>query len=347
MTILWQRSQAADAGSADTWRTIIRGWENRASLLSTFEGSVAMTRFAAPEWRESPAQRIYQRWPDFAKMRFYAVDRDRDCWIMETAWLFADPGAGDKARPERRRHEVSTSDGSVVRFKSIDEATWSTRSAADEDPIPGFLHTQFLMDTPPPDFLRIILGRPGITINTEPCDGVSCLHIRVCEDPVADPDCSDADHMWVDPAKGFAVRKHVILTEKDGERTRDVVQHAYDLREYAPGLWLPQRMEEVECGYTTLNGRRIRTWQSRTIHEIVEAKVNQPWQCQFPNFHGEGERRAYVPQLVADPAKAEGDGPDRAKLRQAAQELLARLKEGPGDPKMFLDPLTGLTPSQP
>lgn len=91
---------------------------------------------------------------------------------------------------------------------------------------------------------------------------------------VSGADCirltSNGDHLWLDPARGHAIRQREIRNSKGDLRYRFLFD---DLAEFLPGLWLARRI--------TTELHENSTMRSRERLELIEASVGEVADAEF------------------------------------------------------------------
>lgn len=310
--------------SSTTLQTIVKGLDHRAGLLHTFEGYVTEVSFAGPA-------SLMERPRNVAKTCFHVVDRDYDQWLYE--WCRYFPSG---ANPDRFiRHQVHVSTHGLWAEKKIESLTWmlSTEEQGRD------FRTDLTWDC---FFLGLremrggswddrAKGVPEMTVTKEQLDGTMCYRIAG-QHRQATSDIRTYGFIWIDPDRGFAIRKWSMFAWRDGRVIMDDTGRAYDFREYSGGLWLPQRTRMVSC---VSKGGRPRTWSEVSFYQLSDAKVNQPLS---EDFFGPLEFTDAHPRNRYD-AKLGGYDPKEVKRKKA---LLERLAAGPPDPATFVEPLPEL-----
>lgn len=317
-TVLTRTSSQLDA-----LHTILRGLQHRADLVQRFEGYVAITTFHGPG---SEIQKGKWSPRDLAMTRFYVVDKARDRWLVETRRYSHKAWAADEVT-----HEVTVLNAGVWGTKPAGQRAWRTATDVESDYCEDLLARHLMITTIPPEAMPDVLR--SFTVAEEELDGAKCLRLGFGGELPTQPVTKDYYVFWIDPAKGFAVRKWTCVVTRGGRLAWDHTRHAHNFREYAPGLWLPQKTQSVRC--VAPDDDAARTWEELTIVEILEANVNKPLSKDFFAgllFAEEYPRMAYDAKLLED---------DPAEMKRE-EALLKRLTEGPGDPATFLEPLPEL-----
>ncbi len=344
LNVVW----AAESGPPAIVRTIAKGLNYRASLPQTFEGYLTMIRFHGPASDRSAGGA--QLFPNVANIRLQVMDRARDAWLSERRWYYGpeDPGAA------RVTHTVTVRRQGIYATKSVEQNTWRTMSdysVGEEE----FLQ-ECLMVVRMSDKSTALRGHSRVT--EVEFEGAKCLYLQAFEESPRNPRLVTYIFAWIEPDKGFAVRKWILVVTLDGQVRSSHSFRARDLREYAPGFWLPRRVQSVRC--LVPEGQSVPVLDKLTIWEILEAKVNQPLSEDFwapLAFDDEYPTTPYEPRLADDTlveievAEAEGapveddsEEPVRkeVKLKEIIDRLLKELAEGPGDPASFMEPLPEL-----
>ncbi len=307
-------------------QAVIDGLARREALFKSFEGCLTMVRF------HGPASEDRSNWPDFAMTKFYAVDVPGNRWLSEWRWHYLDRRIGFK-------HQVSCFNGSVYARKGADDPYWNVTSEDDyaADYYGYLLRALLLHNSAEMAWDEMFAQLRNVAITEEQVDGATCLRIEWEMRPAEVPLYKARMVLWVDPERGYAIRKLASVLSRLGRSFHDQVWHAYDFREYPGGLWLPQRTKTVRCAYT--GDPPVRTWEEVQTYEIAEAKVNEPLSrdyfasLDFPTDRQ--PRNPYEPKLT-------DDDPKQAKRRE---ELLRRVNAGPGDASTFVEPLPKLKAS--
>ncbi len=348
-----QMPVSAAASQPDTLRTILKGWDYRVSLLRTFEGYAEMKRFYGPR-REIREGGIDAK--DSVQVLFYTVERPRDQWLCERRQYHQEPsGVASEVA-----HDVTVlNNQGVWGTKQLDvEDRWRVATTVGFDWNEELLTELLLTPILPPEFAPFMLQNLAIT--KEELDGAECIRLQFGGEVPSHPGARTyGGIMWIDPDKGCAIRKWVEIFMHDGRIVSDHIRHGYDFREYAPGLWLPRRVQSVRCRVP--EGQSVPVLDRLTIWEILEAKVNQPLSEHFWEplaFDDEHPTTPYEPRLVDDtlveievadaegaPVENESEKPvhKEVKLKEIIDRLLKELAEGPGDPATFMELLPELT----
>ncbi len=303
--------------------TIADGLDHRASLLRTFEGYGTLLLVQGPDRPRGT------NLPDVMQTRFYAIDEDNNQWLIEVSWH--DPPEADKERG--MGHRVHLCNGGVLAEKSVEARRWNLRDAKE----PGNRHETLMRDGlclrewGNNSWRRSFLQLSDPAVSEETVDGANCY--RIAGDMLTPyPGYSVGMIIWADPDKGFAIRKWAHLYIRDGQVFEDVMAHAYDLREYAPGLWLPQRTKVVRC---THQGVAERTLDKAHIYAFTDVKVNDPLsEDYFSPYVFKGAR----PEIPYKP-KTLDDDPEETERRET---LLRQLLEAQADPAALIEPLPQL-----
>ena len=292
----------------------------RAGLLESFEGYVTVVCFHNPETPHANEA------PDHAGIKFYVMDEAHDRWLLETRWQWSPQEGRDRPLPQHTA--LIRNEGTEAKKWILDHETkWIRRSR------PGShypVRSEFMQKVL---FLRR-LGLPRaehVSVTNEEVDGVPCRRLAG-ELRQEGPGLKSADALWVDPAKGFAVRKYAWALYRGRRPIAGEIGHAYDLREHEEGLWLPGRTRIVRY---KPHGDQGWTWDEVSLFDIQEAKVNQALSQDFFSgfvFKAEYNDIPYEPRIV-------DTDPGYIKLKEA---LLKRLAEGPGGPANFVEELPEL-----
>jgi len=292
----------------------------RAGLLESFEGYVTVVCFHNPETLHANEP------PGRADIKFYVMDQAHDRWLYEIQWHWSPQEGHD--RPLSGHTALIRNEGTEAQKPILDHETKWIRRSRPESYVPVRS-----------EFMRKVLflwshGFPRaehVSVTNEEVDGVPCRRLAG-ELPQEGPGLKSADALWIDPAKGFAVRKYAWALYRGRRPIVGEIGHAYDLREHEEGLWLPGRTRIVRY---EAHGDQGWTWGEVSLLEIQEAKVNQALSQDFFSgfvFKAEYNDIPYQPRII-------DTDPGYIKLKEA---LLKRQAEGPGDPANFVEELPEL-----
>ncbi len=310
--------------SSATLQTIVRGLDHRAGLLRTFEGYVTEVEFPGPASLREPPRNV-------AKTSFHVVDRAKDQWLQEWCQYFP-----SGANPDRLiRDGVHVFIDGLWAEKKIKSPTWrlSTEEQGRDFRTDLTWDCFFLglREMRGGSWAERVTGIPEMTVTKEQLDGTMCYRIAG-EHRRSKSDLRTYSFIWIDPERGFAIRKWSMFASRDGHVIMDDTGRAYDFHEYSGGLWLPQRTRMVSC--VSKDGRP-RAWSKVSFYQLGDARVNQPLS---EDFFGPLEFTDAHPRNRYD-AKLGGYDPKEVKRKVT---LLQRLAAGPPDPATFVEPLPKL-----
>ncbi len=301
-------------------REVSAALARRAELFKSFEGYVTMIRFYNPRVPRTNEPL------DHAGIKFYVMDEAHDRWLVETTWHWSPQEGRDS--PLSQHTALIRNEGTEAKKWILDHETKWIRRSRPESCYPVRS-----------EFMRKVLflqshGLPGaehVSVTNEEVDGVPCRRLAG-EMRQEGPGLKSADALWVDPAKGFAVRKYAWALYRGRRPIVGEIGHAYDLREHEEGLWLPGRTRIVRY---EAHGDQGWTWGEVSLFDIQEAKVNQALSQDFFSgfvFKAEYNDIPYQPRII-------DTDPGYIKLKEA---LFKRQAEGPGDPANFVEELPEL-----
>lgn len=298
---------------------IAKGLENQEALLQTIECTVRHTSFFGPTHPKRDDR------TDAGVVIFAMADIAGDRWLAERRVYYL----GEDNTLHSRGHEVNIWNEGIYAYKSIDResAVWETATKLGADTVRGGIlqRVLFMLRLSP----KIMLTDTRTIITKEAVDGAECFRLQGTGK--LGPDMTGYVLHWVDPNKGFAIRKWAWLhvRDRDGRVVVDTIGHAYDFREYDGGLWLPMRTKIVR---SQLDERLVRRWVELDLQNIVEIKINQQLSETIPRIVGEIPKIPYQTRLT-------DDNEDELK-RQA--EFIKELQAGPQDSNTFMEPLPDL-----
>ncbi|MEN6547067.1 MAG: hypothetical protein ABFE07_13605 [Armatimonadia bacterium] len=271
-----------------------------------------------------------------AGLRTAIVDPTQDRWVVESRRIILNDTL--------TKDEVFARNGGVSARKEIRRRP--------VDPFPWMIDTQQefgLANLLYEDALLLLswsdddLQQKTVSVSEELLDGAKCF--RVVLRPRKNTPIRGDHYLWIDPAMGYALRKWCIAGVTNGRMDMGYFRHGYDFREYAPGVWMPQRVQQVKMTAPAGGGKL--QWDGQETYKVLQMKVNQP----VPDdlfaslvFKGEFPSNPYETRLGEKTEIVCENSPQSGMTEKIAVDLLlSRLYEhiskAPDDMSGFLEAL--------
>lgn len=304
---------------SDAMQSLLKVCTSRAEALRTFEGIVTTVEYG---------NRDLSR-PNWADVRYYAVDRTRGWSLCEQRM----PAVDGREATYRAYATV----GDLWAIQDCSDGQWRVLPSPQRDYVSELTAHWLLQHQFPDGYVSHIAD---VVVTNEPFGGATCLHFEI-EHLVEGRRAYES--IWIDPDKGFAIVKLRLVLLRDGKPSCVSVNTADEVTRYTRDLWIPRRMERIECAVP--EGQSKWVLVTRTVREVLQARVNEDLSEDVRTFFDPMPFSSEIctapwKQRLADSADVEVPSPTEMtpmRVPGLLQELRDRLGEGPGDRQTIID----------
>jgi len=300
----------------NAFNTIKRGFLYRSELLESFEGCVGKITFAdvGSDTQRARANKFVQE--ATATYLAYKTLGEQASWLQECA-----------------RVDVADGSLSVPYVDAFHQGIWARRIAGARQwhgvsvpskttPLEREFGAALLLRTLPDEVINKYFDK--LAVVQQEVGGSPQYRCRIEGHPT--PDSSCIYYMWVDPRLGWAYRQRMSIAAAPGHQKQLTLRYGEDLKEYAPGLWLPTRSHLLVAH----SGDSNRIWQLTTqvTYLLIGGQVNKALSSRaidfFDHFAFSDQLVSidYHPKLVLSPKDAD------TRKDETANEVSSEMQEG-------------------